>query len=175
MLSTLIEQPLTAADQQRKAIARDLIADFRRLDQTAKTLDKQLRDAVTVSGSTLTDIHGLATVTAAKILALTGDVRRFPSLHHYASYTGTAPIDASSGDQIRHRLSRRGNRQLNAAIHVIAVTQARDPGPGRRYYLRKIAEGKTPAEARRALKRRLSNVIYHHLTDELTHATNTPT
>src|SRR6266496_6396740 len=91
MLSTLIEQPLTAADQQRKAIARDLIADFRRLDQTAKTLDKQLRDAVAVSGSTLTDIHGLATVTAAKILALTGDIRRFPSQHHYAAYAGTAP------------------------------------------------------------------------------------
>ena len=168
-------RPVTAADRQRKAIARSLIADIRRLDQTAKTLERQLREAVTATGSTLTEIHGVADITAAKILALTGDVRRFPDQHHYASYTGTAPIDASSGDQVRHRLSRRGNRQLNAAIHVIAVTQARDPGPGRDYYLRKIAEGKTPSEARRSLKRRLSDVVYHRLISDLRQATKTAT
>jgi len=168
-------RPVTAADQQRKAIARSLIADIRRLDQTAKTLERQLREAVTASGSTLTEIHGLADITAAKILALTGDVRRFPDQHHYASYNGTAPIDASSGEQVRHRLSRRGNRQLNAAIHVIAVSQARDPGPGRDYYHRKIAEGKTPSEARRSLKRRLSDVVYHHLISDLAQATKPAT
>lgn len=168
-------RPVTAADRQRKAIARSLIADLRRLDQTAKTLERQLREAVTATGSTLTEIHGLADITAAKILALTGDVRRFPDQHHYASYAGTAPIDASSGEQVRHRLSRRGNRQLNAAIHVIAVSQARDPGPGRDYYLRKIAEGKTPNEARRSLKRRLSDVVYHRLISDLTQSTNTAT
>lgn len=168
-------RPVITADRQRKAIARSLIADIRRLDQAAKTLERQLREVVTASGSTLTEVHGLAAITAAKILALTGDIRRFPDQHHHASYSGTAPIDASSGDQVRHRPSRRGNRQLNAAIHVIAVAQARDPGPGRQYYLRKIAEGKIPSEARRSLKRRLSDVIYHRLVADLTRTTKTAT
>jgi transposase len=97
------------------------------------------------------------------VQAPTGDVRRFPDQEHYASYTGTAPIEASSGEQTRHRLSRRGNRQLNAAIHVVAVSQARDPGPGQQHYRRKLAEAKTPNEARRSLKRRLSNIIYRRL------------
>ena len=92
-----------------------------------------------------------------------GDVHRFPSRHHYASYCGTAPIEAFSGDLRRHRLSRAGNRQLNSAMHVIAVCQARDPGPGRDHYRRKLAEAKAPAEARRGLKRQLSNVVYKHL------------
>jgi transposase len=93
-------------------------------------------------------------------VAHSGDITRFPSRHHYASYCGTAPIEASSGDLRRHRLSRAGNRQLNAAVHVVAVCQARDPGPGRDHYRRKLTEAKTPAEARRRLKRQLSNVIY---------------
>lgn len=88
---------------------------------------------------------------------------RFPSRHHFASYCGTVPIEASSGDHRRHRLSRAGNRQLNTAIHVVAVCQARDPGPGQTHYRRKLAEAKTPAEARRSLKRQLSNVIYKRL------------
>ncbi|MGW5434873.1 transposase [Streptomyces sp. NPDC004059] len=81
-------------------------------------------------------------------------------LHHFASYTGSAPLDASSGNNVRHRLNTGGNRALNSVLHVIAVCQIRDGGRGQDYYLRKIAEGKTPAEARRALKRRLSNVVY---------------
>ena len=70
---------------------------------------------------------------------------------------------ASSGQRVRHRLNTGGNRQLNATLHTIAVCQARDPGPGRDYYLRKLGENKTPNEARRALKRRLANVIYRQL------------
>ena len=84
----------------------------------------------------------------------------FPAATNYASYCGTAPIEASSGDLRQHRLSRAGNRQLNAAVHVVAVCQARDPGPGRDHYRRKLTEAKAPAEARRSLKRQLSNVIY---------------
>ena len=121
------------------------------------------RAAVTASGTTLTDIQGIGFLTAAKILALTGDIRRFPNQEHYASYAGTAPIDVSSGDNETHRLSRRGNRQLNVAIHVAAVTQARDPGPGRDHYRRKIAEHKTAKEARRSLKRRISNAVYRRI------------
>ena len=156
-------RPVTAADHQRKQIARDVVRDLRRHEASIKELEKQLRAAVTASGTTLTEIQGIGFLTAAKILALTGNIRRFPNQEHYASYAGTAPIDVSSGDQETHRLSRRGNRQLNAAIHVAAVTQARDPGPGRDHYRRKIAEHKTTKEARRSLKRRISNAIYRRI------------
>jgi hypothetical protein len=101
---------------------------------------------------------------AARILAEVGDVRRFPSRHHFATYNATAPIDASSGDQARHRLSRSGNRRINHALHMIAVTQLRNPGSaGRAYYERKRLEGKTPKAALRCLKRRLSDVVYRQL------------
>jgi len=133
-------RPVTAADHQRKQIARDVVRDLKRHEASIKELEKELRAAVTASGTTLTQIQGIGFLTAAKILALTGDIRRFPNQEHYASYAGTAPIDVSSGEQETHRLSRRGNRQLNAAIHVAAVTQARDPGPGRDHYRRKITE-----------------------------------
>ena len=156
-------RPVTRADQQRKQIARDVVRDLKRHEASIKELEKQLRAAVTASGTTLTQIQGIGFLTAAKILALTGDIRRFPNQEHYASYAGTAPIDVSSGEQETHRLSRRGNRQLNAAIHVAAVTQARDPGPGRDHYRRKIAEHKTVKEARRSLKRRISNAVYRRI------------
>jgi transposase len=89
-----------------------------------------------------------------------GDITRFPDRDHFASYTGTAPVEASSGDVRRHRLNRGGNRQLNCALHLIAVCQIRDPSPGQTYYQRKLAEAKTPEEARRSLKRHLANVVY---------------
>lgn len=156
-------RPVTAADQHRKQIARDVVRDLRRHEASIKELEKQLRAAVLASGTTLTEIQGIGFLTAAKILALTGNIRRVPNQEHYASYSGTAPIDVSSGEQETHRLSRRGNRQLNAAIHVAAVTQARDPGPGRDHYRRKLAEHKTVKEARRSLKRRICNAIYRRI------------
>jgi transposase len=156
-------RPPTPVDRQRKQIARDVVRDLKRHEASIKELEKELRRVVSASGTTLTQIQGIGFLTAAKILALTGDIRRFPNQEHYASYTGTAPIDVSSGEQETHRLSRRGNRQLNAAIHVAAVTQARDPGLGRDHYRRKLTEHKTPKEARRSLKRRISNTIYRRI------------
>jgi transposase len=156
-------RPTTATQACRRDLARDLLADLRRIDQRLKDNEAQTRDALAATGSTLTQIHGLGTVLAAKILGHVGDITRFPAADHFASYTGTAPLDASSGDQSRHRLNTGGNRQLNSALHTIAVCQARDPGPGNVYYQRKLAENKTPNEARRALKRRLANVIYRHI------------
>ena len=97
---------------------------------------------------------------AAKLLGHAGDITRFPDRDHFASYTGTAPVEASSGDVRRHRLNRGGNRQLNTALHLIAVCQIRDPSPGQVYYQRKLAQAKTPEEARRSLKRHLANVVY---------------
>ena len=101
---------------------------------------------------------------ACKLIGYSGDVRRFASQDHFASYNGTAPIEISSGGRIRHRLSRRGNRQLNHAIHIAAVTQIRHGhSEGRAFYDRKIAEGKTKKEALRALKRRISDAVYQRL------------
>ena len=98
---------------------------------------------------------------AAIVLGDTGDVTRFATAAHFAAFTGTAPIEASSGPHKIHRLSRRGNRQLNHAIHIVAVTQIRNRHtPGRAYYDRKIAEGKSPKMALRALKRRISDALY---------------
>ncbi|RZU75094.1 transposase [Micromonospora kangleipakensis] len=156
-------RPTTATAACRRDIARDLLADLRRLDRQLRANEVSQQDAVAATGSTLSEVHGIAVVLSAKILGHVGDVSRFPTADHFASYTGTSPLDASSGNRNRHRLNTGGNRQLNSALHTIAVCQARDPGPGRAYYLRKISEGKTPAEARRALKRRLANVIYRHI------------
>jgi transposase len=156
-------RPATATAACRRELARDLLADLRRVDARLKANMVQVRDALAATGTSLTEVHGLGVVVAAKLLGHVGDIGRFPSQDHFASYTATAPLDASSGNHQRHRLNTGGNRQLNAALHTIAICQARDPGPGRRYYLRKLSEGKTPAEARRALKRRLANVIYRRI------------
>ncbi|MGW8956020.1 transposase [Streptomyces sp. NPDC055709] len=153
-------RPLTATDACRRDIARDLLADLRRLDRKVKDNEAEMRDAVAATRTTLTTLPGLGTVLAAKVIGHVGDVTRFPTEHHFASYTGSAPLDASNGNNVRHRLNTDGNRALNSVLHVIAICQIRIGGRGQGYYLRKIAEGKTPAEARRALKRRLSNVVY---------------
>ena len=117
-----------------------------------------------LSGSSLTDIYGVGPFVAALLIGHTGDITRFATRHHYAAYNGTAPIEASSGGKKRHRLNPRGNRMLNHALHVIAICQLRQPHtPGRVFYERKLAEGKTKKEAIRALKRRLSDVVYRQL------------
>jgi transposase len=119
--------------------------------------------AVEASKTSLTDIYGAGPVAAALVLGHTGDVGRFASRHQFASYNGSAPIEASSGPKKRHRLNPRGNRQLNHALHIAAICQIRYDTPGRAYYLRKVEEGKTTKEALRALKRRLSDVVYRQL------------
>ena len=154
---------VTAADVQRKQLCRELVADLRRLDAALGRNSEDIATAVTAAGTSVTRIHGVGPVLAAKILGHTGVVERFPTRNHYAGYCGTAPIEASGGEQRRHRLSRAGNRQLNRAVHLVALCQIRTRGPGREFYQRKLAEAKTPAEARRALKRRLCDTIYRHL------------
>lgn len=149
----------------RRQVAVDHLGDVRSLDRRIKQLDAQIKAAIEASGTTLLGIFGVGPVIAARILAEVGDVERFATKHRFASYNGTAPIDVSSGEQTRHRLSRSGNRRLNHALHMAAVTQLRFPhSEGRRYYERKRLEGKTPKEALRCLKRRLSDVVYRQLT-----------
>jgi transposase len=119
--------------------------------------------AIEASKTTVTEVYGIGPLTAAIIVGRTGDVRRFPSAGHFARHNGTAPIEASSGPTKRHRLNPRGDRQLNHAIHMAAVTQVRHDTPGRAYYLRKQAKGKSRKEALRALKRRISDAVYQRL------------
>ena len=131
------------------------------------SLKKQITTVLDERGTSLLEIDGIGHLGAGKILTEVYDVRRFPSRHHFASYTGTAPIDVSSGENNRHRLNRGGNRRLNHALHIAAVVQIRMPGAGQDYYRRKREEGKTHNEAVRCLKRRLSDAAYRCLLDDL--------
>jgi hypothetical protein len=157
-------RPADEVAEVRVHIARDHLADVRALDARLKYLAGQIAALVAESGTTLTSLYGIGPLIAGRILAEAGDGARFATKDKFASYNGTAPIDVSSGDQVRHRLSRAGNRRINHALHMMAVTQIRYPGtPGRVYYERKRKEGKTPKEALRCLKRRLSDVVYRQL------------
>jgi transposase len=156
-------RPRDAAGKVRRRVAAELVSDLERIYQRKKAADKELRELLKATATTLTDLHGIGPSAAARLLVEAGDVTRFPDKAHFASWNGTAPIDASSGDQVRHRLSRAGNRQINRALHIMAVVQLRNPTEGRAYYDRKVAAGKTPMEAMRSLKRRLSDIVYHQM------------
>lgn len=153
--------------RERKALAADLLADIRRLDRDLAAIKTRIADAVDASGTTLVELHGVGPIVAGLILGHVGDPARFPTPERFASYNGTAPIEASSGPRKRHRLNPRGNRKLNHAMHLIAVTQVRHDTPGRVYYQRKISEGKTKKEALRALKRRISDAVWRQLQVDL--------
>jgi transposase len=148
---------------ERKHQAADLLADVRRLDHELAAIKARISIAVQAAHTSLTELHGVGPMVAALVIGHTADVGRFASKHHYASYNGSAPIEASSGPKKRHRLNTRGNRQLNHALYVIAVTQVGHDTPGRDYYQRKIAEGKTKKEAMRSLMRRISDAVYRQL------------
>jgi transposase len=156
-------RPRDAAGRTRRALAAELIGELEVLDGKLKSLKRRLAEAVTAAGSGLMDVYGIGPAGAARILADVADVARFADRNRFASWTGTAPIDASSGEQIRHRLSRAGNRRMNHVLYIAAVVQIRHDTPGRAYYRRKLAEGKTPLEALRCLRRRLSDVVYRQL------------
>ncbi len=156
-----------AVSAERKHVALELLADLRRLDQQITAINDRTVDAVAASGTTVTEVYGIGPILAAVIVGHTGHVGRFPTAGHYARYNATAPIEASSGPKVRHRLNPRGNRHLNHALHVAAVTQIRNDTPGRAYFDRKVAEGKTKKEALRALKRRVSDAVYRQLLDDL--------
>jgi transposase len=125
---------------------------------------KKLTGAVRSSGTTLTEVFGVGPVIAGIIIGDIADVSRFPGRDHFAAYNGTAPVEVSSGNRKIHRLSLRGNRRVNHAIHMAAITQIRHKhSDGRAYYDKKIAEGKTHKEALRSLKRRISDAIFSRL------------
>ena len=163
-------RPRDVAGRTRRAMVVDLIDDVAILDRKIKAVTKQITEAVAATQTTLTDIVGIGPVLAAVILGEVGDISRFPSRHHFASFTGTAPLEASSGEIVRHRLNRLGNRQLNHALHSAAIVHIRYDSRGRAYYERKKTAGKGTLGALRCLKRRLSDAVYRALVADRTAA-----
>jgi transposase len=157
-------QPSGAVALARCELAAEFIGDLRRIDAQMRGTRQKLTAAVRATGTTTTGIFGVGPVIAAIVIGCVADVSRFASRDHFAAYNGTAPIEVSSGNRKIYRLSRRGNRRLNHAIHMAAITQIRyRHSDGRAYYDRKIAEGKTHKEALRSLKRRISDAIFARL------------
>jgi len=156
-------RPRDIVGKTRRRLVVELIGELEGVDKKIKTADKDLKQLVTARGSTLMELHGIGPSGAARLLADVGDIRRFADRDRFASWNGTAPLDASSGAQQRHRLSRAGNRRINRTLHIMAVVQLRNATEGRAYFDAKKANGKTSMEAMRALKRRLSNVVYARL------------
>ena len=156
--------PVTAVEQTRFDLAHELLDDVERLDVQLKESHKRIKIAVQASGTTLTDLYGVGPILACELIGYTGDVRRFTNRDQFASYAGVAPVELSSGGRTVHRLSRRGNRQLNHAIHMVAICQIRQTdSEGRIYFEKKVAEGKTKREAIRSLKRHVANAVYRQL------------
>ena len=139
-------RPRDVAGKTRRRLAAEQLAELVAVDKKIKASTKELKAMVLAQGSTLMDLPGVGPVVAARILADVGDVARFADRNRFASWTGTAPIEASSGELVRHRLSRAGNRRMNHMIHIAAASQIRLDTPGRAYYQRKLAAGKTRAK-----------------------------
>lgn len=164
---------LGTLDSTVARIATEIVVRIREITVRERALAREITGIVTVLAPTLLARPGVGSLTAAKILAETADVRRFKSKDAYARHNGTAPLPVWSGNQQRHRLSRTGNRQINCAIHRIAITQLRCHDDAKTYFeRRRTTLGNTKAEAIRALKRRLSDAVYRDL---LADATNSAT
>ena len=156
-------RPKGASARLRRRLASEILRDVRTLDRKIADLERRIEAEVEASGTTLTEIFGVGPILAARIIGTVGNVARFPTKAHFASYAGTAPLEASSGKVVRHRLSLAGNRKLNYALHMVAVCQARSDARGGAYYRKKIGEGKSRKEALRCLKRRVSDAVFKSL------------
>jgi hypothetical protein len=156
-------RPHDAVGIARRQAAVELLAEVRDTDRQLVELRLRIVAAVRVADTTVTAVYGVGPIVAAYLIGYTGDITRFATRDRYARYNATAPLAASSGPPARHRLNDRGNRQLNHAIHIAAVTQISHDTAGRDYYRRKQAERHSDKEALRALKRRISDAIYARL------------
>jgi transposase len=156
-------RPQSSSSRVRRRLASEVLRDIRTLDRKIADLNGRIEAEVEASGTTLTEIFGIGPILAATIIGAVGNVGRFPSKGHFASYSGTAPVEASSGEVVRHRLSLAGNRKLNYALHMVAVCQARSDAQGGTYYRKKMAEGKSRKEALRCLKRRVCDAVFRSL------------
>jgi transposase len=153
-------RPRDLAGKTRRRLAVELAGELEMIDKKTRALDKELTGLAAARGSALMDLHGIGPSGAARLLADAGDIHRFASRDRFASWNGTAPLDASSGSQARHRLSRAGNRRINRVLHIMAVVQLRNQTKGRAYFDERRAGGMPSMMAMRALKRRLSNVVF---------------
>jgi transposase len=152
------------AEQIAARCIRELARDIEDLNRRIAALDAEIAELLNHCGNPLEDLQGAGSNLTATIIAQAGDVRRFRDVNAFARFCGAAPIPCGSGQTSgRHRLHRGGNRQLNAALYRIAIVQQRHHPDAKRYLARKISEGKTPREARRALKRHLANILYRRL------------
>jgi transposase len=135
------------AHQQATPRAVELVAEIEHLDTVLRASRARITTAVAASGTTLREIFGVGPIVAAMLIGYSGDPTRFATPARYAAYTGTAPVEFSSGGRITHRLLRRGNRRLNHALHIAAITQIRNThSVGRGYYDRKLADDHTPRD-----------------------------
>jgi transposase len=165
-----LSKPRDLVGKTRRRLAVELIVELEGIDNKIKAIKKELRDLIQARGSTLMDLTGIGPSGAARLLVDVGDIHRFADRDKFAWWNGTAPLDACSGEQNRHRLSRAGNRRINRALHIMAVVQLRNRTEGRAYFDANKAVGKTSTEAMRALKRRLSNVVYTRMLADQTDA-----
>jgi transposase len=156
-------RPKGASARLRRRLASEVLRDVRTLDRKIADLNRRIEAEVEASGTTLTQIFGIGPILAARIIGSVGDVARFPTKAHFASYSGTSPLEASSGEVVRHRLSLAGNRKLNYALHMVTTCEARSDTQDGTYYRKKIAEGKSRKEALRCLKRRISDAVFRSL------------
>jgi transposase len=152
-------RPRDIAGKTRRRLAAEMVTELTQIDKRIKSADAELKALVTSAGSSLLQLHGIGPSGAARLLGDVGDIARFADKGRFASWNGAAPLDASSGDQNRHRLSRAGNRRINRVLHIMAIVALRNDTEGRACYRRKLAAGKTTMEALRCLKRRLSDVV----------------
>jgi transposase len=137
-------RPAGAPAVTRWQLATELVADARQLEQRIAAVEARIKAAVAQTNTSLVQLFGVGPVLAATFLGEVGDVRRFPTKHHFAAHTGTAPLEASSGQVIRHRLSRAGDRKLNHALYMMAMVQVRRPSAGQAYYQHKLARASRP-------------------------------
>lgn len=163
----VVQATLTAALAGRTEpvarFARDLLARISELSVTIRALEHEIETQITVLAPTLLELAGCGPLSAAKIVGEAAGISRFRSKEAFARHNGTAPVPVWSGNIVRHRLNRGGNRQLNVALHRIAITQVRLGGPGRLYLDHRMAAGDTRTEAIRALRRRISDEVFRRL------------
>jgi transposase len=156
-------RPKGTSARLRRRLASEVLRDVRMLDRKIADLNERIEGEIEASGTILTQIFGVGPILAAKIIGTVGSVERFPTKAHFASYSGTAPLETSSGEVVRHKLSLAGNRKLNYAPHMVALCQAKSYDQGGADYRKKIDEGKSRKEALRCLKRRISDAVFRSL------------
>jgi transposase len=156
-------EPTGPTETARRDQAVELLADVQGLDEQLKASHRRIRTAVAASETTLTELFGVGPIIACYLIGFTGDIARFANRDAYAAYTGTAPVERSSGGRVVHRVSQRGNRRLNHALHLAAICQIRQPRSEA-----SISSGSSPrARPRRTRSARskghISNAIYRQL------------